>query len=147
MWPGGEMNNAIGVNAKLSALWAAMMFLYVYADVLSLYRPGQVDEISSGMMGPFEVSQGSLLMASVIVIIPALMIFLSLVLNNTVNRWSNLVAGGLFTLVNVSNLLGETWAYYLIFGILEIAITLLIIWYAWLWPRGAAAQAGEYGLA
>ena len=32
----------INVKLKLSALWAAMMFLYIYADILSLFRPGQV---------------------------------------------------------------------------------------------------------
>ena len=128
------MDKPVSINAKLSALWAVMMFLYVYADFLSLYRPGQIDEIRGGMMGPFEVSQGSLLVASIIVIIPALMIFLSQVLRDKVNRWVNLGAGILFTLVNISNLIGESWAYYLLFGVIEIAITLLIVWYAWQWP-------------
>jgi len=37
----------IGMKLKLSALWAAIMFLFIYADVLSLFRPGQVDEITN----------------------------------------------------------------------------------------------------
>ena len=121
----------IGVRPKLAALWATMMFLYVYADVLSFYRPGEVDEIREGMMGPFEVSQAALLAASVVVIIPAFMIFISLILPSRINRWTNITAGILFTLVNVVNLLGETWVYYWVFGILEILVTLLIIRYAW----------------
>lgn len=120
-----------GVRPTLSALWATMMFLYVYADVLSLYRPGQLDEVRDGMMGPFEVSQAVLLAASVVVIIPTLMIFLSLILPARMNRWTNVTAGVLFTLVNISNVLGETWVYYWVFGILEILITLLIVRYAW----------------
>ena len=76
------MNKTVGTRAKLSALWTAMMFLYVYADFLYLYRPGGIDEIRDGMLGPFEVSQASLLAASVVVIIPALMIFLSLALKH-----------------------------------------------------------------
>ena len=125
----------INVKPKLSALWAAMMFLYIYADVLSLFRPGQIDEITKGRMGPFQVSQGSLLIASILVIIPALMVFLSLTLKPSVNRWTNITMGVLFTLVNISNLIGETWVYYLLFGALEIVITLLIVWYAWTWPQ------------
>ena len=121
----------IGVRPKLAALWATMMFLYVYADVLSFYRPGEVDEIREGMMGPFEVSQAALLAASVVVIIPAFMIFLSLILPSRMNRWTNISAGVLFTLVNVVNVLGETWVYYWVFGILEILVTLLIVRYAW----------------
>jgi len=119
------------VRPKLAALWATMMFLYVYADVLSFYRPGAVDEIREGMMGPFEVSQTALLAASVVVIIPAFMIFLSLILPPSISRWTNITAGVLFTLVNVVNVLGETWVYYWVFGILEILVTSLIVRYAW----------------
>jgi hypothetical protein len=86
-------------------------------------------------------------MASVIVIIPALMVFLSLVLNDRVNRVANLVAGVLFTLVNIDNLIGESWAYYLLFGVLEIALTLLIVRYSWMWPRRDLEQQAEYGVA
>lgn len=133
--PSNLEDSKINVKFKLSALWAAMMFLYIYADTLSLFRPGQIDEIRSGKMGPLEVSELSLLAASVIVIIPALMIFLSLALPAKVNRWTNLILGVLFTLVNVGNVVGETWIYYLLFGILEIVITLLIIKFAWKWSR------------
>lgn len=123
-------------RARLSALWAVLVLLYVYADVLSLYRPGQIEEIADGRMGPVEVSQATLVAAAVVVIVPSLMVFLTLVLTGSVSRWSNLVLGVLLTLVNVLNLVGETWAYYLLFGALEIAVTVLIVWYAWQWtPR------------
>ncbi len=127
-------NVQISVKHKLSAFWAALMFLYVYADVLSLFRPGQIDEIMQGRMGPFRVSQVTLLIASVLVIVPAMMIFLSLIMKPTANRWTNIMLGLVFTLVGVSNLIGETWVYYLLFGILEIVLTLTIIAFAWKWP-------------
>ena len=123
-----------GIRSTLSALWATMLFLYVYADVLSLYRPGEIDDIREGMMGPFAVSQASLVTASVIVIIPAFMIFLSLILPSRMNRWTNITAGVVYTLVNISNLVGETWVYYWVFGILEILVTVLIVRYAWTSP-------------
>src|SRR5688572_5655658 len=93
----------INVKLRLSAFWAALMFLYVYADVLSLYKPGQLDEIANGRMGPFQVSQVALLAASVLMIIPALMIPLALALKPIVNRWTNVVLGLVFTLVNINN--------------------------------------------
>jgi hypothetical protein len=125
----------ISVKLKLSALWAGMMFLYVYADVLSLFRPGQLDEVMRGLMGPFRVSQVSLLIASVVVIVPAIMIALSLILEPAANRRANVVLGALFTLINIGNLIGETWIYYLLFGTLEIVLTSLIVLYAWKWPK------------
>ena len=123
----------IPVRMKLSALWVSMMLLYIYADILSLFRPGQVEEMLEGRMGPFPVTQGSLLTASILMIIPAVMVFLSLVLKPKANRWTNISLGALYTLVNISNLIGETWVYYISFGAVEIALTLLIIWQSWKW--------------
>jgi hypothetical protein len=125
----------INVKIKLSAFWVALMLLYIYADILSLFRPGQVHEILEGMMGPFPATQGSLLTASILMIIPALMVFLSLMLNAKANRRVNILFGALYTLVNISNLIGETWIYYLLFGAVEIVVTMLIIWHAWKWPK------------
>jgi Family of unknown function (DUF6326) len=128
----------INVKIKLSALWVAMMLLYIYADILSLFRPGQIEEMIDGLMGPFPVTQGSLLVASILMIIPAVMVFLSLTLRPKVDRWANIAVGVLYTVVNISNLIGEAWAYYIFFGIVEIVCTSLIVWYAWRWanPEG-----------
>ena len=62
-------------------------------------------------MGSFEVSQATLVLATLIVIIPAVMIVLSLLLPARVGRPLNLVLAILHTLVNISNLAGEGWAY------------------------------------
>ena len=86
------------------------------------------------MIGEFEVSQATLLVASLIVMIPAGMIVLSLLLSPRVNRSLNLVLAILYTLVNISNLVGEEWIYYFLFGIAEIAITVHIFLTAWRWP-------------
>jgi hypothetical protein len=125
----------INVKMKLSSLWVAMMLLYIYADILSLFRPGQIEEMREGLMGPFPVTQASLLVASILMIIPAVMVFLSLTLRPTVARWANIAVGVLYTLVNMSNLIGETWSYYILFGIVEIVLTVLIVWYAWKWTN------------
>lgn len=129
----------INVKMKLSALWAALMFLYIYADHISLFKPGQLEEMMAGRMGPFSVTQSSLLTASILIIIPAVMVFLSLALKSKVDRWVNIILGVLFTAVNIANLVGEPWAFYILFGIVEIALTLLIIGYAWMW-RNAEGQ-------
>lgn len=126
-------NGNIPVQMKLSALWAALMFLYIYADFFLLFRPGQMEEVMAGRMGPFAVTQTSLLSAAILMMIPALMVFLSLALKPRVGRWANIILGLLYTVVNIGNLVGESWAFYLLFGIVEIALTLLIVWYAWTW--------------
>ena len=123
----------INVKMKISALWAALMLLYIYGDIFSLYRPGQLEEMMSGRMGPFPVTQGSLLAASLLMVIPAVMVFLSLTVKPNVNRWANIILGVLYTFVNISNLVGETWVFYIFSGLVEIVLTILIVGYAWKW--------------
>ena len=125
----------INVKMKLSALWVALMLVYIYCDIYSLYRTGQLEEMISGRMGPFQVTQGSLLLASILMIIPAVMVFLSLTLKPKVDRWANIILGVLYTFVNISNLIGETWVYYIFSGVVEIVFTFLIVGYAWKWRK------------
>ena len=61
----GNGDVKINMKLKLSALWVALMLLYIYADIISLFKPGVMEEMISGRMGPFPVSQGSLLTASI----------------------------------------------------------------------------------
>jgi hypothetical protein len=129
----GREDGKTPVKALLSALWASLMFLYIYADFFSLFKPGQIEEVMAGRMGPFPVTQASLLTAAILMLIPALMVFLSLALKPRVGRWANIILGLLYTAVNIGNLVGESWAFYLLFGIVEMALTLLIVWYAWTW--------------
>jgi hypothetical protein len=125
----------ISVKVKLSGLWVALTIFYIYADIISLYKPGQIEDMTSGLMGPFPATQLSLLMASVLMAIPAAMIFLSLVLNPKVNRWTNIFVGALHTVIGIANVIGVTWIYYIFYGGLEIIFTLIIIYYAWTWPK------------
>ena len=41
----------------------------------------------------------------------------------------------MYTLVNIGNLVSETWIYYWLYGILELAITIFIIIVAAKWPK------------
>lgn len=134
----GSEDMKINVRLKLSALWVALMLVYIYADIYSLFRPGVLDEMAAGRMGPFPVTQDSLLAAAVLMLIPAVMVALSITLKPQVNRWTNIVLGVLYTLVNISNGIGESWAYYLLSVSAEIVLTCLIVWFAWKWPRAEA---------
>ncbi len=128
----------INVKVKLSALWVALMLVYIYADIISLFRPGVVEEMAAGRMGPFPATQGSLLAAAALMLVPAVMVALSITLKPRVNRWTNITLGVLYTFVNIGNLIGEPWAYYVLFVSAEIVLTCLITWFAWKWtnPEG-----------
>jgi hypothetical protein len=127
------------VNIKLviASLWIALMFVYLYADFLSLYRPGLIDRIIAGYMGPFKASQTALALAGLLMLVSIVMVPLSLILPAGKNRWVNIVTGLLLTLVGIANLLGDIWIYYLIYGLVEIVITLTIVTLSLRWPRAA----------
>lgn len=124
----------INVKIKISALWVAIMALYIYNDFFSLYKPGIINEMIQGNMGPFSVNQMALFSAAVLMTIPAIMIFLTLVMNPRLNRIVNIIFGVLYVLVMVFSVQGE-WIYYIFMGIVEIILTVLIVWFAIKWPR------------
>jgi uncharacterized membrane protein len=96
------------------------------SELLSQYLSGKVN----GM----ELTQGFLLGAAILVEIPIVMVLLSRVLKYRVNRWANIIAGTIMTLVQTASLFAGTPAmYYVFFSILEIAATVLIVWFAWNW--------------
>jgi len=136
----------ISVKMKISALWVALMICYIYADFFSIYRPGQIDKIRSGLMGPFPVTEAGLLTASIMMAIPAILIFLSLILKPKANRRVNVISGVLYTAIGIGNLIGETWLYYLFLGIVEIVVTVVIVIFALKWPGGKIEQEEKNGI-
>ena len=130
-------NTEIDTKHKLSALWLVFMMLYIYTDFYTLYMPETIQDMMSGLImdGTMEVTQLSLLVISIITIIPAFMIFLSLVLSAKVNRWLNIIFGILHIVIGVVNLSDATWAYYIFYGISLVVIAILIVVYAWRWPQ------------
>ena len=85
----------IPVRVKLAAAWTSFMFLYLYVDVISFYKPGVVDGILNGRVWEFDVSSTLLTTFLVAVSIPALMVVLSMTLPARVNRVTNLVVASL----------------------------------------------------
>jgi hypothetical protein len=83
------------------------------------------------------VSQSILLGMSAVMIVPSLMPFLSLVLPSGIHRWVNIVFGAIYSVIMVLAIQGG-WYFYIVFGVIEIALALLIVRYAWTWPRQSA---------
>ncbi len=125
----------IRVNMKLAALWASMMFFYIYVDYFGLYKPGIIEDILKGKVFVFEITQVFLLAGLVLTTIPALMIFLSVALPAKINRWTNIIVAAVWILYTLFNLAGDFWMYMVYGAVVEVVLLLLIIHYAWKWPR------------
>lgn len=129
----------INVKLKLSALWAAVMFLYVYADVRAFYEPGIIEQIIKGTFVEAGMTTAQALIIGLILMTPpSVMVFLSLVLKAKVNRWANIILGIFYTvvvLVTQFGLMMETSINFVCSGIVEVVLTALIVWYALTWPK------------
>lgn len=125
----------VPVRLKLSALWATMMFMFVYVDIFGFYKPGTIDDILVGQVWEFDITQGWALGALTMMTIPVLMVYLSLALPARMARWANVMVASLFVLVTIGGLIGETWAFYWFGSVVEAVLLLLIVRNAWTWPR------------
>ena len=70
--------------------------------------------------------------------IPSVMIFLSVALQPALARWLNIIVGAAYTAIILLTM--WAWVYHIFYGVIEIALTALIVWYAWNWPRAPATS-------
>jgi len=130
----------IHTRLKLSLLWVSTVSCYIYCDYFELYIPGKLQGMLQGRMAPLgTVTQGTLVGTSLLLAIPSLMIFLSVVLRPGISRVLNLVFGVLYTLMMAMLAVQADWYFYQGFALIEALLTALVVWYAWTWPKTATA--------
>ena len=128
----------VNVKIKLAALWATLMLIYIYVDIIGFYKPGVVEDILAGKVWKFEISQAWSLGSLLLMMIPTLMVFLSMILKAGVNRWVNIIVALIYVVVGIGTTIGETWAYYIVGHVVGIVLLLITIWTAFRWPKQEA---------
>ncbi|PCJ96518.1 MAG: hypothetical protein COA50_06995 [Flavobacteriaceae bacterium] len=129
-------NQEVNIKIKLAALWTSVLFCYIYGDYFELYTPQKVEGLISG--ANILDSPTKLFIASIVLAIPSVMIFLSILLKPAISRWLNISVGLLFTIMML--LIAVTswtnwYTFYVFLAILESFITAMIVWHAWKWPK------------
>lgn len=120
----------VNVKVKLAALWVSLMFFVIYIDYFHLYMPGKLEDIQQGRVFVFAITQGFLLIALALIGIPALMIFLSVVLPAKINRPANMIIAVVNIALMLYNLAGEAWVHMWLGAAIEVVLLGLIIYYA-----------------
>ena len=131
----------INIKIKLSALWATVMFIYLYVDIFGFFKPGVIEDAIAGKVWTFQITQVWLLGVIILMTIPSLMVFLSLVLPGKANRWTNIIVGILYIVVTLGMTIGESYVFYIFGSIVETVLLLLIVVYAWKWPTRERVEA------
>jgi hypothetical protein len=125
----------------LVLLWVFFTVNFMYCDTLSSLEPGVLQNEMAGYVadGSIKITDGFLLGTAILFEIPFLMIVLSWVLKYKANRWTNIIAGSLFVVIQVCSLfMGKPSPAYIFYSTIEVAGLLLIVWKAWKWrnPEG-----------
>jgi hypothetical protein len=124
----------VNVRIKISALWTSTLFVFVYVDLFSLYRPDVRADLEAGEVGGFSVNRSFLLGTTAYVVIASLMVFCALVLRPRFNRIANVALGVVYALTIIGGAIGE-WSYYVFGSAVEVALLAAIVYYAWTWPK------------
>lgn len=134
-----KQSPAMDKKILLSSIWIFVVLNYLYCDVLSLMDAELLKQYLSGNVANMEITQGFLLAAGILMEISISMVLLSRVLNYRANRWANIIAGTITTVVQIASLFvgSSPTMYYTFFSIIEIASTALIVWFAWTWRNPA----------
>ena len=117
------------INIKLAALWVALMLTYLLGDVLRIFA----GDFKPGEIGGLRMGQGAWLGIAVFMLIPIVMIYLSLVLPDPVNRWVTLIAAVALFLFNAVGLPTYPGAYDKFLIVVGLGINVLTVWHAWRW--------------
>ena len=123
---------------RLAVLWlfwssaaGAMLFLM-------LLETGVIDQIRGGEVEGMTIGPELLLFLAVMCLIPLVMAFLSVTLKNKANRFANIVMGTVILVMDLIDLggsLAAPSAHMILLVSSKIVVSLLIIWYAYKWPK------------
>lgn len=133
------INDKINIKIKLAFHWSSLMFLYIYADFFQLMTPNKLEKMMNlkTPMGP--TSPGLLVIFSLILIVPAFMIVLSVLLKPVINKWLNIVVASLYACMSILiifSTIGSEWhQFHILFNVLEVILFVSIVFNALKWSK------------
>ncbi len=124
----------IDVRLRISALWIAVLFIFTYVDLFSLYRPDFRADLEDEKVFAFDVSQAFLFFVTLYIIIPSLMVYLTLVMRRHLSRIVNIAAAAIYGVTIVGSAVGE-WNYFILGSVVEAILLAVVVHHAWTWPE------------
>ena len=115
----------VEVKNILAFLWIAVMLCYLLGDVMRIFagdfKPGEIEGKP--------MTQSMLIGMAVIMVIPIVMAFLSLIIDFPINGWVNIIVAIFFIIFNLAGMKGYK-AYDIFLLIVSFVFNVLTIIYA-----------------
>jgi hypothetical protein len=119
------INKNIKAPSLLSTLWTFILFNMLLRDLHEFPTEGYIEELIA-----LKLSDEIMLVYAFIVEIPILMVLLSRILNNTANKWANIIAGSI-SLLGIMSTLPSADLDDFFFAIINAIAIVTIFYTAW----------------
>jgi hypothetical protein len=102
----------LALRVKLSVLWLVEEAAYLAYMTLGSLEPGAIEQVMAGEIDGMKIGPEILLLLAILLLIPLIMAFLPLTLKNPANRWTNIILGTVFAILEFLALttLSSAWA-------------------------------------
>jgi hypothetical protein len=117
----------------LSALWVALMLTYLLGDVLRIFS----GDFVAGEIGGVQGTQMVWMAATLLMLIPIVMVVLSLILKYPAIRWVTIIAAIILFVFNLIGLPTYPSAYDKFLIIVGLVFNAVTVWYAWTWVESS----------
>jgi len=128
----------VDLRVRLALLWILMAVAGSIAVLLSMMEEGFIEDVIAGGIEGMTPTAWTYAMGIPFFLL-LLMAFLSVTLKDSINRRVNIIAGlgftVLLTMTELERLAGGHMGGDRLFGIPVIVGAILIVWYAWKWPK------------
>lgn len=136
----------LALKTRIALLWVLMVAADLAHSILVVWEPGGQTKMISRLEA---MGAGGMLFEATFSLIPLWMAFVTMTIRDPWNRWSNLVLGIAFTLLNIFHFflcgvpliqggpVSEPAAHHILLVGSTVVATALIAWYAWKWPTAA----------
>ncbi|MFX1370151.1 MAG: DUF6326 family protein [Promethearchaeota archaeon] len=113
----------------LSALWVSLMLTYLLGDVLRIFSGDFVPGEISGQ----KATQSMWMIAAIVMLIPIVMVFLTLVMPYPANGWLNIILAIFLFLFNLAGVRSYPSYFDRFLIVVGLLFNVLTVWYAWNW--------------
>ena len=125
----------LALKMKLAVLWLLEEATYLAYMTLGSLEPGAIEQVIAGEIDGMQITPELMLLLAILLLVPLAMAFLSLTLKDSINRWVNIILGIVFVVLELLALTTLSSAWAILMTLLKVVFALLIVWYAWKWPK------------
>jgi len=126
------------LKMKISVLWLFYVVALIAYMTLAGFEPGALQKVIEGEIDGMKITPELMLLFAILFLAPLVMAVLSLTLKDKANRWTNLIVGTVFVIIQIAALaetVAQPSAWMILMEISKLIAPALIVWYAYKWPK------------